>query len=146
ASDRTAHLDVAELLRHPRIRARFTDWNRTQQFPGTKLKWRTNWRQRNIEPEILSRKIIGQFRTNRIEMPVFTGNDIGPKPLSQDRQLALHRTSINELEQTEPFIVRNRQHRAEWSFNPFGKQTALRLCCGRRFAKNPRESVTKPAF
>ena len=79
-------------------------------------------------------------------MPVFTGNDIGPKSLSQDRQLAVHRTSINELEQTKSLVVCNREHRAEGRFDALGKQTALRLCRGRWFAKNSSESITKAAF
>src|SRR6476660_3382578 len=63
---------------------------------------------------------------------MLTGNHIGPEAVPQDRQLAIHRTSIKEFEQTKSFVV--------------GKQTALRLCCGRRFAKNPGKIVTKTAF
>ena len=77
---------------------------------------------------------------------MFSGNDIGPKSVSQDRQLALHRTSIDKLEQTKSLVVCNRQHRAKKRFDAFGKQTALRLCRGRWFAKNPGESVAKTAF
>src|SRR5437764_13163397 len=78
-------------------------------------------------------------------MPMFSGNDIGPKPVSQDRQLALHRTSIDKLEQTKSLVVCNRQHRAERRFDAFGKQPALRLCRGRSLAKNPGEGVAQTA-
>src|ERR1700680_1219865 len=68
ATDRATHLNIAQSLCHPGIGSRFTQRNRAQGFPCAKLKRRSHRRQGDIELEILSGEIIGQLRSDRIEM------------------------------------------------------------------------------
>src|ERR1700681_4659041 len=51
-SDRAARGRNSQTLGHPGIRARFADWNRPENFPGSHLKIRTDRRERNIKFQI----------------------------------------------------------------------------------------------
>src|ERR1700730_14436469 len=57
-----------------------------------------------------------------------------------------HRAPVDELEQTQHFVIGDCEQRAKWCFNPLGKQTAV--CFGRRwrFTENTGEGVTKTAL
>src|SRR5262245_22795079 len=79
-------------------------------------------------------------------MSVLARHNVRLQPLSQDRQLAFHRASINELKQTKSFVIRDRKHRLERSLNAFGKQAALLARSRRSFTENSSESVAKTAF
>ena len=145
ATDRATHLNIAQLFRHPGIGSRFTQRNRAQDFPCAKLKRRSHRRERDIELEILSGKIIGQLRSNRIEMSMLTRHNVCLQSSAQDRQLAFHRAPIHKLKQAQTFIVRDCEHRSERRLDSFGKQAALFLRHRRWFTENPRESVAKTA-
>src|SRR5438094_470284 len=54
ATDCASHLDIAELFCHPGIGTRLANRNGTQKFPRSKLKRRSNRRQRQIEGETFS--------------------------------------------------------------------------------------------
>src|SRR5215470_17298155 len=79
-------------------------------------------------------------------MFVFAGHDIRPQPFSQDRQLAFHRTSIDELEQTKAFIICNGEHGTEWCFDALREKSALRFRRLWRFTKNSSESIAETAL
>src|SRR5947208_7221058 len=66
--------------------------------------------------------------------------------LSQDRQLAFGRTSVDKLEQAQAFVVRDGDHRAKGRFDSFGEQSCLRLRCRGRLTKNFRERFAKTAL
>ena len=75
---------IAQTFRHPGIRARFADWDRPQNFPGSQLKIRADRRQRNIKPQ-LCRKIIIELLSRRREVPMLAWDYIRSQSLPQGR-------------------------------------------------------------
>src|ERR1044072_6804300 len=111
--DRAAHFNIAELLCHPRIRTRFADRNRTQNFPGAQLKRRTDRRQRSVEREVLAckkiagmrpqhntkgsvleRKINPEWQPQQMEISMSAAHTTGGKPVPKDPNFGPGRTPI----------------------------------------------------
>src|SRR5215475_4531459 len=79
-------------------------------------------------------------------MPMFPGHDICSQSFSQDRQLAFCRASVDEFEQAQALIVRDRDHWPERRIDSLRKQWCMRPGVRRRFAKNLRERIAKTAL
>src|SRR6266496_388445 len=75
AANCSTRVFISQALRHPGIRACFAYGNRLQNLPSPQLKRRTNRRQWNIELQIFTREVIGQLRTDRFQMPMFSRHD-----------------------------------------------------------------------
>src|SRR5947208_13187924 len=84
-ANRAARIFIAESLRHPGIRTRFADSNLLQNFPGAQLKWRPDRRQRNVELQVLARKIISKLLAGCREVAMLARNDIRCQALAQNR-------------------------------------------------------------
>jgi len=147
---RGAFSTSAEFLRHPGIRGAFSPTGiERNSFPGTEVETaKPTGARGTLNRRFFPRKIIGQCKTNRIEMPMFTGKRhwSGAAVAKIDSSRSIARRS-NELEQTKSLVVLPIASIAPRGvFDAFGKQTALRLCRGRWFAKNPRESCRENHF
>ena len=79
-------------------------------------------------------------------MPMFAGHNVRFQTCPQDREFALQSAAIDKLEQAQPGVIGNREHRAKRSLNSFRKQPALSFRRGRGFAKNFRKRVAKSAL
>ena len=73
------------------------------------------------------------------------GNDRTLQGAPQLAQLGLERAAVDELEQLEPLVSGNRQHRSERALNPGGGQQRRAAGAAGRLAEDPRERVAEPA-
>ena len=109
------------------------------------LEIRPDRRQRDIEFEVLAGKITRELFADRLEIAVLSGHDVRLQALTQNSQFGFQRAAIGEFEQAQSFIVRDGEHRAERSVEPFGKHAAARLRGGGRVAENSGERFAKAA-
>src|SRR6266404_114070 len=146
ATNCAARIFISQALRHPRIRASFPHRDGPKDFPGTQLKVRSDRRQRNIKLQIFAGKIITELLARRCEVRMLTRHDVGSQSLAQDRQFTFGRASVDKLEQTQPFIVRDSDHRAQRRIDSLHEHRRPRSgSCG-WFTKNLCECFAKTAF
>src|SRR5436190_1951937 len=137
---------ISQALRHPRIRASFPHRDGPKDFPGTQLKVRSDRRQRNIKLQIFAGKIITELLAHRCEVRMLARHDIGSQSLPQDRQFTFGRTSVDKLKQTQPFIVRDGDHRTQRRIDSLREHRRPRSSSCGWFTKNPCECFAKTAF
>ncbi len=76
---------------------------------------------------------------------MFAGDNVRPQTFAQDRQFSFRCAPVGELEQAQPLVVRDCEHRAQRGLDPLGKQTraCLRACWW--LAEDARKSFAKTA-
>ena len=72
-------------------------------------------------------------------------HDVRLQSLAQNRQLAFQRAPVGEFEQTQSFVIRDRQHCTERGLDSFGKHAGTRFRRGRRIAEDAGERFAKTA-
>ena len=73
ATNCATRIFIAQALCHPRIRTRFANWNRLQDFPRAQLKGRSDRSQRNFKLQLLAGEIVSRVANER-----FRDADVSP--------------------------------------------------------------------
>src|SRR4029077_20645993 len=71
ATNCATRIFIAQALCHPRIRARFANWNRLQDFPSAQLEGGSDRSQWHFELQLLAGEIVPKLRTDGFEIPMF---------------------------------------------------------------------------
>src|SRR3984893_10679649 len=94
--------------------------NRAQRLPKRTLKRRASELQRSRERQRAPGKIRVELLANMVEMEVLTRNDALRKAAAQSLHFALQAAAVDELEQVQPGVVGQGEHRTERCLEPFG--------------------------
>ena len=73
ATNCATRIFIAQALCHPRIRTRFANWDRLQDFPSAQLEGGPDRSQRNFELQLLAGEIVPELRTDGFKM-----SDVSP--------------------------------------------------------------------
>src|SRR5437016_374721 len=146
ATNCATRIFIAQALCHPRIRTRFANRDRLQNFPRAQLEGGSHRSERNFKLQLLARKVTAQLGTDYFKIPMFPGHDICAQLFSQNRQLAFCCAPVDEFEQPQALVVGDRAHRSEWRIDSLRKEWCVRLGVCWRFAKDLRERVAKTAL
>src|SRR5687768_2173205 len=94
---------------------------------------------------MLAGKITRELFADRVEIPVFSGYDVRLQTPTQSGQFDFQRPTIGKFQEAQSFVVRDGQHGAERSVEPFGKHAAARLRRSGWVPKNSGEGFAKTA-
>src|SRR5947208_15677511 len=146
ATNCATRIFIAQALCHPRIRTRFANRNRLQDFPRAQLEGGSDRSQRNFKVQLLAGEVVPELRADGFEVPMFPWHDICAQSFPQNRQLAFCRAPVDKFKQAQALVVSDSDHWPERRINSLRKQWCMGLSVCWRFAKDLGERVAETAL